>query len=223
MTVLRGFLHSVLYIFLLTLTVLIWADDSIAKLAARVDQHYNRLKSLHANFEQIYEGGGLSRKESGELWLLKPGKMRWDYQQPRPKLFLTDNKTAYFYVPGDQQARRMPVKSLDDFRSPIRFLLGHTKLQKEFDHLTISLEKPLNPGGTVLEGVPQNMKDRVSRVLLEVTPQGQIVRIFIEELDGAITDFHFSNIQEDISVKAELFKFRVPQGVQLIETTEGGP
>src|SRR5207248_4202114 len=146
MTVLRGFLRSVLYIFLLTLTPLIWADDSIAKLAARVDQHYNRLKSLHANFEQIYAGGGLSRKESGELWLLKPGKMRWDYQQPRPKLFLTDNKTAYFYVPGDQQARRMPVKSLDDFRSPIRFLLGHTKLQKEFDHLTISPEKPLNQG-----------------------------------------------------------------------------
>lgn len=153
------------------------AEESIGKLAARVDQHYNNLKSLRSDFEEIYQGAGLSRRESGELWLLKPGKMRWDYKEPRPKLFVTDNKSAYFYVPGDRQARRLPVKNLEDFRSPIRFLLGHTKLQKEFDHLAVSTEKPLNLGDVVLQGVPLNMKDRVARVLLEMTPAGQLTRI----------------------------------------------
>ena len=199
------------------------AQDSVPKLAERVDQHYNRLRSLRSDFLEIYEGAGLSRREAGELWLLKPGKMRWDYREPRSKLFVTDNKTAYFYVPGDRQARRMPVKKLEDFRSPIRFLLGHTKLQKEFDHLTISPEKPLNSGDVVLQGVPLNMKERVNRVALEVTPGGQIVRILIEELDGSVTDFRFSNIQEDIAVKGELFRFRVPEGVQVIDTNEGAP
>jgi len=117
----------------------------------------------------------------------------------------------------------MPVKKLEDFRSPIRFLLGHTKLQKEFDQLTISPEKPLNSGDVVLQGVPLNMKERVSRVALEVTPGGQIVRILIEELDGSVTDFRFSNIQEDVAVKGELFRFRVPEGVQVIDTNEGAP
>lgn len=199
------------------------AEENIGKLAARVDQHYNNLRSLRSDFEEIYQGAGLSRHESGELWLLKPGKMRWDYKQPRPKLFVSDNKNAYFYVPGDQQARRLPVKSLEDFRSPIRFLLGHTKLQKEFDHLAISPEKPLNPGNLVLQGVPLNMKERVSRVLLEMTPTGQLTRIFIEELDGSITDFRFTNIQEDVPVKSELFKFKAPEGVQVIESNEGAP
>lgn len=199
------------------------AEESIGKLAARVDQHYNNLKSLRSDFEEIYQGAGLSRRESGELWLLKPGKMRWDYKEPRPKLFVTDNKSAYFYVPGDRQARRLPVKNLEDFRSPIRFLLGHTKLQKEFDHLAVSTEKPLNLGDVVLQGVPLNMKDRVARVLLEMTPAGQLTRIFIEELDGSITDFRFTNIQEDVPVKSELFKFKAPEGVQVIETNEGAP
>ena len=27
--------------------------------------------------------------------------MRWDYDQPHPKLFLTDGQTAWFYVPGE--------------------------------------------------------------------------------------------------------------------------
>jgi outer membrane lipoprotein carrier protein len=208
---------------LLCLSSFTSAEETIGKLAARVDQHYNNLRSLRSNFEEIYQGAGLSRRESGELWLLKPGKMRWDYKEPRPKLFVTDNKSAYFYVPGDRQARRLPVKSLEDFRSPIRFLLGHTKLQKEFDHLAISTEKPLDSGNVVLQGVPLNMKDRVGRVLLEMTPAGQLTRIFIEELDGSITDFRFTNIQEDVPVKSELFKFKAPEGVQVIETNQGAP
>ena len=208
---------------LLCFSSFISAEDSIGKLAARVDQHYNNLRSLRSDFEEIYQGAGLSRHESGELWLLKPGKMRWDYKEPRPKLFVSDNKNAYFYVPGDRLARRLPVKSLEDFRSPIRFLLGHTKLQKEIDHLAISPEKPLKSGNVVLQGVPVNMKDRVGRVLLEVTPAGQLTRIFIEELDGSITDFRFTNIQEDVPVGSELFKFKAPAGVQVIETNEGAP
>jgi len=207
----------------LFLSFLAFAEDTTSRIAERVDQHYNRLRSLRSDFVEIYAGAGLSRQEAGELWLLKPGKMRWDYKQPRPKLFLTDNKTAYFYVPGDRQARRMSVKKLEDFRSPIRFLLGHTKLEKEFDHLTISPEKALTPGNVVLQGVPLNMRERVSRVVLEITPSGQITRIFIEELDGSTTDFRFSNIQEDLPVKNEFFRFKVPEGVQLIETNEGAP
>ena len=208
---------------LLYLSCLAFAEESVGNLAARVDEHYNHLKSLRSNFEEIYQGAGLSRHESGELWLLKPGKMRWDYKQPRPKLFVTDNKSAYFYVPGDRQARRLPVKSLEDFRSPIRFLLGHTKLQKEFDHLTISTEKAVNPGNIVLEGLPLDMKERVNRVVLEMTPAGQLIRIFIEELDGSMTDFRFTNIEEDVPVKPGLFKFKAPAGVQVIESNEGAP
>ena len=67
------------------------------------------------------------------------------------------------------------------------------------------------------------MKERVSRVLLEMTRSGQLARIFIEELDGSITDFRFTNIQEDVPVKSELFKFKAPNGVQVIETNEGAP
>lgn len=211
------------FFIVLFLSFFAFAEDSTSRIAERVDQHYNRLRSLRSDFVEIYAGAGLSRREAGELWLLKPGKMRWDYNQPRPKLFVTDNKTAYFYVPGDRQARRMSVKKLEDFRSPIRFLLGHTKLEKEFDHLTISSENALDAGNVVLQGVPLNMRERVSRVALEVTPSGQITRIFIEELDGSTTDFRFSNIQEDLPVKSEFFRFKLPEGVQLIETNEGAP
>src|SRR5579864_1213634 len=83
-------------------------------IARATDDHYNHIRTLKAEFTENYDGGGITRSESGSLWLKKPGRMRWDYAQPRKKLFLVDAKSAVFYVPGERQARRTSVKQLDD-------------------------------------------------------------------------------------------------------------
>lgn len=190
----------------------------ITTLTHAVDQHYNHLKSLKAAFTEAYQSpAGVSRSESGILWLKKPGKMRWEYREPTEKLFVSDSQTAYFYVPGERQARKSSVKSLDDLRSPLRFLLGKTRLQKEMEDLSFAPDvKPAQPGDSVLRGIPKNMKDRVSEVLLEINPARQIVRIFIQEIDGTTTDFHFSQIEENVPVQNALFHFSPPPGVETI-------
>lgn len=105
------------------------AAPTAHELAQRVDRHYNQLHSLKAGFVETYQGLGMDRTESGTLLLLKPGRMRWDYAQPAGKLFLLDGKFAWFYSRGDPQVQRIPSKELDDLRSPLRFLLGHTELE----------------------------------------------------------------------------------------------
>src|SRR5207248_577065 len=72
-------------------------------LARAVDEHYNRLRSLQTDFTEIYRGDGAERTESGTLWLKKPRKMRWEYRSPREKLFLSDGKTVWFYLPSERQ------------------------------------------------------------------------------------------------------------------------
>ena len=62
--------------------------------------------------------------------------MRWEYRSPKEKLFLSDGKDAWFYIPGDRQVRRTSVKKLDDLRSPLALLLGKTRLEKELDGLS---------------------------------------------------------------------------------------
>ena len=54
-------------------------------------------------------------------------------RQPAGKVFVLDGKFAWSYTPGDAQVQRLPAKQVDDLRSPLRFLLGHTQLQKELD------------------------------------------------------------------------------------------
>jgi outer membrane lipoprotein carrier protein len=193
------------------------AQTDAKALAHAVDEHYGNLKTLKASFEEIYQGPGISRTESGTLWLKKPGKMRWEYTEPRPKLFLTDSQNAYFYVPGERQARKAPVRKLDDLRSPVRYLLGKLKLDKELEGLSLAPDIiPLNQGDTVLRGIPKGMKDRVSDVLLEISPNHQITRILIHEIDGSSTDFRFSQIEEGVPVQDSLFRFNPPPGTETI-------
>ena len=104
----------------------------------KVDDHYNHLSSLRAHYTERYSGMGMDRTEEGTLLLKKPGRMRWSYAEPVGKVFVLDGKFAWFYTPGDAQASRVPAKQLDDLRSPLRFLLGHTQLNKELDNLTVT-------------------------------------------------------------------------------------
>jgi outer membrane lipoprotein carrier protein len=194
------------------------------RLAEAVDKHYNSLNSLETQFSEQYQGGGMSRVESGTMWIKKPGKMLWQYSTPRPKVFVIDGKTAWFYVPGERQARRASVKKLDDLRSPLRYLLGRSKLEKEFNALSLAPDqRPINDGGIVLRGIPRGMEDRVSMVLLEVTPENRLSRIYIEELDGSQTDFRFKEQKENVPVADSRFSFKPPAGVEVMEATELQP
>src|SRR6202045_2522421 len=165
----------------------------VKTLAAAVDSHYNHLRSLQAEFTEVYRGSGIERTESGTLWLAKgglkkPGKMRWEYRSPREKLFVSDGKSAWFYVPDDRQARRTDARKLEDIRSPLAFLLGKSKLEKELQGLSLAPDvAPMSAGDLVLRGVPQALAERVSEILLEITPEHRIVRILINEVDGSVT------------------------------------
>jgi outer membrane lipoprotein carrier protein len=193
------------------------SPSDVHVLAQDIDKHYNHLHSLRAEFIETYRGAGMERTESGTLWLKKPGKMRWEYRSPKEKLFLGDGKDAWFYVPGDQQARRTPMRKLDDLQSPLAFMLGKTKLEKELRGLSRAPDvAPLDPSDVVLRGAPTVLAQRVSQVLLEITPEKQISRIVIEERDGSVTEYRFREQSENVEVGDQLFHFVPPPGVEII-------
>src|SRR5580658_9372098 len=194
------------------------AAPDLKDVAAAVDAHYNHLHSLEAQFTELYRGSGIERSESGTLWLKKPGKMRWEYRSPREKLFVSDGRDAWFYVPDDRQARKMAAKKLEDIRSPLAFLLGKTKLEKELDALSLAPDIPPSaPENVVLRGVPRALADSVNEILLEIAPDKRIVRIVIDEVDGSVTEYRLSDQQEDAAIANSRFQFRPPAGTETID------
>jgi len=192
--------------------------QDIRQLARAVDDHYNRLRSLQADFTEIYRGAGAERVESGTLWLKKPRKMRWEYRSPKEKLFISDGKQVWFYLPAERQVRKTELKSLEDLRSPLAFLLGKTKLENELRGLSKVVDQaPSSAGNTLLRGVPLSMADRISEVQLEITPSDQIVRIVMTEADGATTEFRFADLKENLSLSDARFEFTPPPGVETVQ------
>jgi outer membrane lipoprotein carrier protein len=184
-----------------------------ASLAKLVDAHYNHLHSLQTRYTERYQGLGLDRSETGTLTLQKPGRMRWAYDTPAGKLFLLDGHSAISYTPGDAQATRLSEKQLDDLRSPLRFLLGHTELGKELSNLTVA---PAGAGLYALSGTPTAMQQRLKTLSLTVDATGQIRAMRIEEIDGSTTTFLFSGMRENVATSAADFSFTPPPGVTVV-------
>jgi outer membrane lipoprotein carrier protein len=190
----------------------------IHQLAQAVDDHYNHLRSLQADFTEIYRGDGAERVESGTLWLKKPRKMRWEYRSPKEKLFISDGQAVWFYLPAERQLRKTTLKKLDDLRSPLAFLLGKTKLENELRGLSKVVDQsPMSPDNTLLRGVPQAMVGQANEVQLEITPTDQIVRIVLMEPDGATTEFRFAGWKENLELSDRRFQFTPPPGVETVE------
>lgn len=187
---------------------------SVHEMAQRVDRHYDSLNSLKAEFTESYAGLGVSRRESGTLFLRKPGRMMWRYSAPAGKIFLLDGKYAWFYMRGDAQVQRIPAKEMDDLRSPLRFLLGHTQLERELTGLKMAAAAN---GEFTLTGLPKGQEKRVTRLALTVTAAGAITAIEVEEADGAITRFTFAGEQTNVTIPAESFQFTPPPGVPVVD------
>jgi outer membrane lipoprotein carrier protein len=149
--------------------------------------------------------------------------MRWEYRSPKEKLFISDGEVVWFYMPEERQVRKTTLKKLDDLRSPLAFLLGKTKLEKELTGLSKVVEQaPMDARDTLLRGVPQgvvpqSVAGQVSEVQLEITPADQIVRIVLIEADGSETEFRFAGWKENVEMSDSRFQFTPPAGVETVE------
>jgi len=190
---------GVLTLFWIAMATTASALPNVHAVAQRVDEHYNQLQSFQADFTEIYQGSGIQREEVGTLWLKKPGKMRWEYRSPEEKLFLADGKVTWLYLPAEKQARKSPLKNLEDLRSPLAFLLGKTRLEKELKALSFAPDiQAWKPEDVMVRGVPRGLEDRVEQVVLEITPEHRIARILIHAVDDSVTEYRFSNSKEDV-------------------------
>ena len=144
--------------------------------------------------------------------------MRWEYKSPNQKLFVSDGKEIFFYLPDEQQVQRTPVKESRDQRVPFLFLLGKGNLNKDFSRIEWSKDdRPFFEGNQVLYAYPKKDIDEFAKILMEFDPHSlQLQRIAIFEVDGSKSEFVFTNIKENLGLTAQLFNFKIPAGVEVV-------
>ena len=189
-------------------------DAALDALLKRVETRYNRAKTLQVLFHEEYTPPGRAKRtESGRLMLRKPGKMRWDYDQPKGKLFVSDGKYLWLYTPAENRAERMKLKESDDMRAPLAFLLGKLDFQKEFRNLQGKAEGP----DTRITAEPKTDTLPYSAVEFVVSAEQRIKVVKVTGFDHSLLEFRFDEEKVDPQLDAKVFQFQAPKGAQMVE------
>ncbi len=186
------------------------------ELIAQLQRKYEALESFSADFEQMFQGGGVQLRESGIVKMKKPGRMYWEYQQPTPKLFVADGKKSYFYLPQDKQVIVSDL-DLNNASTPLLFLVGRGKIREDFHVELEEAEKPLQVDNLLVRLTPKQPQGGYSHLILEVDPSSYLIyRLIVIEPIGNRNEYVLKNFRENIRISDRQFSFKMPEGVEVM-------
>jgi outer membrane lipoprotein carrier protein len=223
------------------------SQPTVQDIVKLVETRYHSSHTLKAIFLERYNEGRLTaRVESGTAYFSSPGRMRWEYESPEQKLFLTDGKTTWFYVPADHTVSRISMKESSDWRTPLSLLTGKANLNKYCKRIDFGDPPHDAPGNVALRCIPVGAQDstknsrpkaqadddqalspdsggQIQAVLLEVDPQtGWLAKVTIRQAGGVQLEYSFGKWQGNVEVPEAMFHFIAPKGVAIVNGDSTG-
>lgn len=195
---------------------------SLPDLIDGVERRLAGMRDLSADFTQVYEDSlNQTLTEQGHVYLRRPRQMRWEYRSPEEKLFVSDGRTVYFWIPSQEQVLYESVEDSFDDRIPLMYLLGRQDLESEFDRIAELVTPPKVPGARVLQMYPRRDSE-VEAIILEVDSTSyDIRRLSLTRGDGSVWELLFDEVRVNDGLEESLFDFEPPDGVQVIEGIGG--
>ena len=195
------------------------APPPAQEVAAALQKKYDAIRDFTADFVHESEGGLLRKKqtERGFVQVKKPGKMRWDYKAPEPKVFVSDGRRIYLHIPADNQVIVSPVPDQDQATTAVLFLVGKGNLTRDF---TVSYAEAGGPDTYALRlqpKLPERDYDWLQIVVDRRTLQ--IRSLSAADSQGGRSSFQFSNFKENVGLSDKTFAFKIPRGADV--TTNG--
>lgn len=190
--------------------------------ALQLQRKYDRVSDFSADFVHTYRGGVLKQQasERGRLLVKKPGKMRWEYTAPEKKLFVSDGRTIYSYIPQDKQVVVSTMPEGDQAPTPALFLTGKGNITRDF-HVVFDKVADAPAGSTALKLTPRKHEPEYESLTLVVDPTTLSLQMLIAvDTQGGRSTFTFSNLKENVGISENQFVFQMPRNVDVV--TAGG-
>ncbi len=177
-----------------------------------VQAFYEDTDHLTALFRQVYTNQTFGRESvsDGRVWLKKPGKMRWDYQNRRTrevnKSFISDGDRLWAIEHDNEQAFR---KDLDETVLPVAvtFLTGDGQLARDFDASLDDSGEYGSPGDYVLELTPKQPTTHYRTLWLVVDPDNfRAKQSIVLEASGNTNHFRFFEPNTERPIQSSWFE-----------------
>ena len=181
-----------------------------------VDAFFKGLHSMEADFhQQVFTSEGRLQQESnGHVWILRPGRFRWNYLTPYKQQLVADGRHLWSY---DEDLAQVSVQPMEKVFSvtPAMLLSGNEPLEKVFR----MQEQPAGEGEQQVLLTPKSDDSSVIEVHLFFV-NGQLSRIEARDTFGNTTTFTFSRLVRNGPVDETIFNFVPPPGVDVVGDTE---
>jgi len=206
-----------LHVLFFCLSAAAQAADVPAILKA-VQERYNRAQSVQILFTQTFKPPSRPPKtETGTLYLRRPGLMRWQYETPAGKLFISDGKFIYLYTPASNRVQTMRMRDSDDLRTPLALLLGRLDFWRDFERFVSRPEG----ASTRLRARPRSERAPYSEIEFTVSPGNQVTYLRILGEDGSTMEFYLRDEKLNLPLAPALFRFTPPPGAEVVEGVTG--
>ena len=174
-----------------------------------------------ADFTHIYQGGTLRSQleERGTMLMKKPGRWRFEYEEPEPKLFISDGDLVYSYFPEDRQGMIGRVPDANGATTQM-FLAGVGDVVSDFT-ATFDTVQNQPPNSYVLRLTPTRTERDFEFLTLVIDARTlAIQRLISHDRQGGISTFIFSNMDENLDLSDTPFTFTFPRGTDVNDTTQ---
>lgn len=173
-----------------------------------LQQRLEPLKSLDARFTQtVTDADGYQLQQmTGSLSVARPGKVRWQSDEPYPQLVVSDAETLWLYDPDLAQVTVRPFDR-DVARTPAILFIGAVdQLESAY---SVSRE------GEVFELVP--LDDQALFQSLSIRFDGQVpVAMTISDALGQKTLIELRDVAINQPGEDDRFRFDIPPDVDVI-------
>jgi outer membrane lipoprotein carrier protein len=190
----------------------------------RMQKRYDQAKDFRARFSQNYSRAvvGRSTLSTGTVAFKKPGRMRWDYDKPEPRMFVSNGQVMWLYEPTEKQAFKQDLKN-SQLPAALAFLMGKGKIADEFDVAFAKAAKQGRPGDYRLALTPKQPQSAYKSILFVVDPKEFLVReTVLVDPQGNTNHFIFDDLEVNDKVPDTLFKWTPPAGVRVVDTGQMG-
>lgn len=185
-----------------------FANDAAERLTERLDP----LENYQASFDQQILGGDGERLQSarGEMWLSRPGMLRWEVEAPYSQIVVSDGDDVYLYDPDLEQ---VTVQPMDDrvTHTPALLLSGSAnELTASYD---VFYEQENN--SDIFTLIPTSA-DTLFEELSMVFAGEQLSELWMMDSTGQRTAIKFSDVTHNGTIDRSLFDFEIPEGTDVI-------
>lgn len=198
---------------LLTLFFPSWQAEAAESSVELLKRFLASTHALKADFEQVVldESGRPAQRSQGRFFLQRPGRFRWDYEQPYHQEIVSDGEKVWFY---DADLEQVTVKRLDQAigSTPALLLSGELELEQNF-----RLENQGRTAGLAwIKLWPRSENSSFQYILIGMDGKA-LERMELSDNFGQLTRIYFSNVKTNLRLDPNLFQFTPPAGADVFE------